>query len=238
MLDDAYRADGINVRTGTEVAGVERAQGSSASMEVRLSDRTAVACDAVFHAAGRVPDLDALDLAAAGIDAGRRGIAVDGSMRSVSNPRVFAAGDAADRGAPLTPAGIHQARVAVRNIVELGSATYDPAVTVSVAFANPPLASVGLTEEQARQAGLSVDAKLTDMTQWDSSKRLGVRAAAAKTVVERGSGKILGAHLLGPVAPEVINVFALAIAHGLTRDDLLGMEWSYPTGGWEIVYVV
>ncbi len=238
MLADAYRADGIDVRTGTEVAGVERAQTGTAPLAVRLADGSAVACDAVLHAAGRVPDLDALDLAAANVEAGRQGIAVDASMRSVSNRRVFAAGDAADRGAPLTPAGIHQARVAVRNIVEPGSATYDPPVTVSVAFANPPLASVGLTDEQARQAGHDVDVKFTDMTEWDSSKRLGVHVAAAKTVVERGSGRILGAHLLGPAAPEVVNVFALAIAHGLTRDDLLGMEWSYPTGGWEIVYLV
>jgi glutathione reductase (NADPH) len=237
-LAQAYRDDGIDVRTGAGVDGVEWTQLDVAPLLVRLANGEEIACDGVVHAAGRAPDLDALDLEAANVSAGRRGIEVDGSMRSVSNPRVFAVGDAADLGAPLTPPGIHQARVAVRNIVEAGSAVYDPAVTASVAFADPPLASVGLSEAAAREAGLDVEAKLTDMTEWDSTKRAGVRTAAAKTVIERGSGRILGAHLLGPAAPEVINVFALAIAHGLTRDDLLAMEWSYPTGGWEIVYLV
>ena len=208
------------------------------SLSVELADGGEIVCDAVFHAAGRVPDLDALDLPAAGITRGRRGVVVDRTMRSVSNSRVFAVGDAADMGAPLTPPGIAQARVAARNIVEPGSATYDPAVTVSVAFANPPLATVGLGEAEAREAGFDAEAKFTDMTAWDSSRRAGARVAAAKVVLERGSGRILGAHLLGPSAYEVINVFALAIAHGLTRDDLAAMEWSYPTGGWEIVYLI
>ncbi len=230
LLADAYREDGIEVLTGTGVAGIaERPGAAGPGFSVRLADGRSVECDLVVHAAGRVPDLEALDLAAVGVEFGRRGIVVDQHMRS-SNPRVYAAGDAADRGAPLTPAGIRQASVAATNIVEPGSAVYDPAVTVSVAFSSPPIASVGLSEREAQAAGIDVEVKFTDMSAWDSSKRLGVTAAAAKTLVDRADGRVLGAHLLGPAAPEVVNLFALAIAHGLTRDDLLALEWGYPTG--------
>ena len=91
-----------------------------------------------------MPDLERLDLAAAGVQAGDRGVVVDAQLRSVSNPRVFAAGDAAAAGAPLTPPASRQADVVVKTI--LGQkAEYDPRATASVAFSDPRLAAVGMT---------------------------------------------------------------------------------------------
>lgn len=234
MLVRGYRDAGIDVRTNAPVTAV---RASDAGFEVVLGDGTAVECDMIVHGAGRAPDLAGLDLEVGGVAYGRRGIEVDSSMRSTTNPRVFAAGDAAALGAPLTPVGIAQARIARANILEPGSATFAPAAVPSVAFSDPPLASVGLTEAEAKTQGLDVEVKFTDTSMWASSRRTGVSVSGTKTIVERNTGKILGAHLLGHNADEVINVLAAAIAAGLTASDVKSAIWAYPTGGSEVVYM-
>lgn len=234
MLVDGYRSSGIDVRTEAPVRAVVR---DGTALAVELEDGTRIAADIVVHGAGRAPDLEALDLVAAGVAFGRRGIDVDQTLRSVSNPRVWAAGDAAGRGLPLTPVGIAQGRVVVRNI--LGErAEFDPAVTPSVVFSDPPLASVGLTEAQAADRGLDVRGSLVDRTEWAASRRVGDRVSGGRVLVDKGSDRIVGAHLLGQSAEEVINVFALAMTAGLTATELKAVPWAYPTAGWEIVYLV
>ena len=235
-LVEAYRTRGIEIRTGAPVNGVY--PGDSGGLDVVFEGGTALECDVVVHGAGRVPDIEQLGLDAAGVRHGPRGVEVDERMAATGNPRVYAAGDAADLGAPLTPVAIAQARVAVRNIVEPESAVFSSPVTASVCFSDPPLASVGLSEEEARKAGMDVEVKLTDSTDWASSRRVGASVAGAKTIVERGTGLVLGAHLLGHHAEEVINVFALAVARGVTADELKAMLWAYPTGGSEIAYLL
>ncbi len=78
-----------------------------------------------------------------------------------------------------------------------------------------------MSEASAKAAGLDVEAKLTDTSTRASSRRVGARVSGAKTIIERATGRIVGAHLLGHNAGEVINVFAIAIAGGLTADDLM-----------------
>jgi glutathione reductase (NADPH) len=236
MLSTGYREAGIGVRTSAPVAEVRRLDGGG--LEVELADGSAIDCDTVVHGAGRTPDLAGLDLEAGGIATNQHGITVDSEMRSVSNPRVFAAGDAASLGPPLTPVGIRQARVARANILEPGSAQFAPQAIPSAVFSNPPLASIGISEAEATARGLDVAVKLIDRTGWVSSRRTGTRISGSKTIVERGTGRILGAHLLGHGADEVINVFAAAMAGGLTAEDLRSAIWAYPTDSSEIVYLV
>lgn len=235
MLARSYRDAGIDVRTDAPVSAVRK---TDAGLQVVLGGGTAVECDMVVHGAGRAPDLVGLDLEAGNVAYGRRGIEVDTSMRSVTNPRVFAAGDAAALGAPLTTVGIAQARVALANILEPGSAVFSPKAVPSVVFSDPPLSSVGLTEAQANAQGLDVEVKLTDTSNWASSRRVGVRISGAKTIVERGTGRIVGAHLLGHGAEEVVNIFATAMIAGLTADDLKSAIWAYPTDGYNVVYLL
>jgi glutathione reductase (NADPH) len=235
MLVAEYAEKGIDVRTNAPVSAIER---DGEALRIQLGDGTSLGCDLAVHGAGRVPDLDSLALVLGGVEFEARGIVVDGTMRSVSNPRVFSAGDAAAKGAPLTPVGIAQARVAVANIVAPGSAVFDPPVVASVAFSDPPLASVGLSEREAKERGLEVDVKLTDTSGWVSTQRVGLRHSGAKTLVERGSGRVLGAHLLGHGAEEVVNVFALAIERGATAEELRRVLWAYPTGSSEIAYLL
>ncbi len=235
MLADGYRQAGIDVRTDAPVDAVEKA-GDGLAVVLKSGER--LGCDMVVHGAGRVPDLEALDLEAGGVRFGKRGVEVDDHLRSITNAQVWAAGDGAARGLPLTPVGIAQARVIVRAILGEADAVYDPAFVPSVVFSDPPLASIGLTESQAAERGVEVTADLFDTTSWAPSRRVGARVSGAKVLVEQGTGKLVGAHLLGHNADEVINVFAAAMAGGLTARDLKSMPWAYPTGAWDIGYLV
>lgn len=234
LLLQAYRDRGIEVVLDTPVTAI---RATSAGRAVDLANGTSIDCDHAVHGAGRTPDLGALDLEAAGVTYGRRGIEVDSAMRSVSNPRVFSAGDAAASGPALTPVGVRQGRVVRANILDPGSDSFDPAVVGSVVFSGPPLASAGLTERQAGERGLEVDVRFTDASTWASTRREGAQVAGAKTIVERGTGRIVGVHLLGPNAHEVINVYVAAIAAAMTVEDLKRIPWAYPAGAWEAHYL-
>ena len=108
----------------------------------------------------------------------------------------------------------------------------------SVAFTLPPLARVGLSEEEANEEGRSFEVKCGRASDWYTARRVDEPVYAYKTLVEDGSGKILGAHLVGPHADEVINIFGLAIRHGLTVEDLKTTMFAYPTGASDIGYML
>jgi glutathione reductase (NADPH) len=235
QLVTGYRMAGIDVRLDTRVLAVER---ENDALAVVLGDGSRLECDRVVHGAGRVPDLDDLDLPAGGIAFGRHGIDVDSSMRSVSRSGIWAAGDAAALSPPLTPVGIAQARVIVRNLTGRGPATFEPAAIPSVVFSDPPLASVGLRADDVdTDEPDDVDIRSIDTSSWVSSQRVGTRVSGAKVLTERSTGRILGAHLLGHNAEEVINVFTAAIVGGLTADQIRAIPWAYPTASSEIVYL-
>jgi glutathione reductase (NADPH) len=228
-----YRELGIRVLTDAPVTRVRR----EATALVVESDAGEIGADLVVHGAGRVADVDQLGLENADVEFGRHGVRVDSHMRSVSNPRFWAAGDAAALGAPLTPIAARQGRIVAAGI--LGEdAAFDGRATTSVVFSDPPMAAVGMDAEEAAQRGAEVTVQHSDMSTWFTQRRLGQTHAGAKVISDTSSGCVLGAHLLGVNAEEVINVFALAVQHGLTLDDLRATVWAYPTAGSDISYLV
>jgi glutathione reductase (NADPH) len=98
-----------------------------------------------------------------------------------------------------------------------------------VVFTVPPLARVGLTEEEARAEGLDVSVHHQDTDTWHSSRRVAEAFSAFKVLVENGTDRIVGAHLLGPQADETINLFALAMRAGVTAGQFREVLWAYPT---------
>jgi glutathione reductase (NADPH) len=237
-LMESFAALGIDVRTGTSVTRVERAADGFLVHAATGGQEQVVAPDLVVHAAGRTPDLDALDLAAAGVwlDNGR--LALNEFLQSVSNPRVYAAGDAASSGPPLTPVSSHDARVVAGNLLDGNRHRPDYRGVPSVAFTLPPIAAVGLSEEEARAQELRVQVKSERVPGWFTARRLAEPVYGYKTLVEKESGRVLGAHLVGPNVDEVINVFALAIRHGLTAADLKETMFAYPTGASDLGYML
>jgi glutathione reductase (NADPH) len=188
-------------------------------------------CDLVVHGAGRVPNIDTLKLKAADIEAGQRGIRVNEFMRSVSNPAVFAAGDCADTEAPnLTPVSANEARIVAKNLLagkDDRRVKYPP--IPSVVFTLPPVARVGLLEEEARQQEIDFDVHFQKTDGWYSSLRVAERYSAYKVLVEKATGKILGAHLIGPGAEEQINLFAMAMGAGLSANQVKAIIFAYPS---------
>ncbi len=190
-----------------------------------------------MHGAGRVADVAGLGLDEAGVDWTPRGVRVDEHLRSVSAAHVWAAGDAADIGLPLTPVASKQGKVVAAGI--LGEETaYDGRATPSVVFSDPPLAAVGMSTAEAVAKGEAAKVLRADTSEWFSQRRLGHTHAGMAVVTDAASGRVLGGHILGVNADEVINVLALAVRHGLTAGDLTAMTWSYPTATSELPYLV
>jgi glutathione reductase (NADPH) len=232
------RALGIGVELGTDVRAVERGAGGLAVRADAGGREQRFEADLVVHGAGRVPEIDDLDLAVAGVTVEKRGVVVNEYLQSVSNPAVYAAGDAAASGPPLTPVADHHADVVATNLLDGHRKTVNYTGLASAVFTVPPLASAGLTEQAARERGVRFRAHREDTSGWLSSHRAGETTSGAKVLVEDGSGRILGAHLLGPHADEVINVFAVAIRLGARADDLTQVLYAYPTVGSDIPYMV
>jgi glutathione reductase (NADPH) len=239
LLVKRTRDLGVRVETSTAVSGVERV-GAGLIVRGRTDGREQrFDADLVVHGAGRAPDLDDLDLPAAGISRGPRGaVSVNRYLQSVSNPAVYAAGDAAASGPPLTPKAGHDADVVGRNLLEGNHHTPSYDGIASAVFTVPPLAAVGLTEEAARKQGLAFRAKWEDTASWFSAMHVGEQAAGFKTLVEHGTDRILGAHLLGPNAAEVINLFAVAIRSGLRATDLKQVLFAYPTSASDVPFML
>jgi glutathione reductase (NADPH) len=155
-------------------------------------------------------------------------------LQSVSNAIVYACGDAAAQGPPLTPVSSHDGKIVAANILEGNRRRPDYRGVPSVAFTLPPIAAIGLSEVAARKTPLN-SAKVPD---WYTARRVGEPVYGYKTLVEEDSGRILGAHIVGPNADEVINLFGLAIRHNLTADDLQTTMFAYPTGASDIGYML
>ena len=238
LLVDRTRELGVKVELSTAVARVERASTGLAVIGRSGGGERRFEADLVIHGAGRMPDLDDLDLAAGGVARERRGITVNQYLQSATNPAVYAAGDAAASGPPLTPKAGHDTEVVAENLLEGNQRTASYEGIASAVFTVPALAAVGLGEEAARSKGLRFRVQWQNTSSWFSSKRVAEKASGFKTLVEEGTDRILGAHLLGPHAEEVINLFALAIRFGLKASEVKQTLFAYPTSASDVPFML
>ena len=237
-LMEKFHAIGVDVRLNTEVREIAKsANGFSVRASANGKHETFNA-DLVVHAAGRVPDLDPLDLAAANMVSEKGRLRLNEFLQSVTNPAIYAVGDAASSGPPLTPVASHDAQVAAANMLQGNHRRPDYKGVPSVAFTVPPIAAVGLSEKQARDRGLQFRMQKQQASDWYTARRVGEKIYGFKILVEEGSDRILGAHLVGPHVDEVINVFALAIRKDLTSEDLKTTIFAYPTGASDIAHML
>jgi glutathione reductase (NADPH) len=186
----------------------------------------------VVHAAGRVPEINDLNLDAAGIDWEKRGVRVNEFLQSVSIPAVYAAGDAAaSGGSPLAPVASYEGLIVAANLLKGNHQKPNYLGIPSVVFTVPPLAAVGLSERGASEQNLKFWVKTEMTSTWYSSRRVAEAYSGYKVLVEEGTDRILGAHILGSEAGEVINLFALAVRSGMRATELRHMLFAYPTSG-------
>ncbi len=234
----ASRAAGIRVEVGTEVRGVEARDDGLVVRGARRGEAVLVEAEMAVHSAGRVPEIDDLDLATGRVERERRGVRVNEFLQSVSNPAVYAGGDAAASGPPLTPKADHDVAVLTTNLLEGNHRTPRYDGFASAVFSVPPLAAAGLTEAAARAAGLRFRVHAQDTSGWFNARRVGETAAGFKVLIEEETDRILGAHLLGPHADEVINVFAVAIRARVPARELKEVLFAYPTHGSDIRFML
>jgi glutathione reductase (NADPH) len=204
-------------------------------------DNTRFEADMVVHGAGKIPDVRELDLEEGGVQFGDKGVIVNEYLQSVTNPAVYAAGDVAATGnPPLTLSAEHEGRIAASNLLYGNHQTSDTKGAIaSIVFTIPPMAAVGIGEETAKKWGLRFRTNYEeDTSSWYSSRRVGENFSAFKVLIEEGSDRILGAHIVGPHAEELINIFALAIQRGITSEDLKEIIFAYPTGSSDIAYML
>lgn len=239
QLIQASRDIGIDIRLNTAVKAI--AQGSKHLIVHASADDAEqnFATDMVVHGASRMPELDELDLEKAGIKREKKGVSVNEYLQSVSNSAVYAAGDAAAGSKPqLTPVASMEAHVVASNLLEGNHHKPDYTEVPSVVFTMPRLAFVGLSEEIARKQGLKFRTNYEDTSDSLFSREFAMKYSGFKVLIEEDSNRILGAHLLGIHAEEVINVFATIIRAGFTTDDIKKTIYAYPTGASDISNMV
>lgn len=237
QLTESARDFGITIVTNFQACGVERKDGAFV-VSGNLDCGTTYEGDLVVHGAGRVSNIDALDLDAGGVSNSPRGVTVNEFKQSVSNARVYAIGDASATPLQLATTADMDAGAAAENIVHGNQRKADYSGVPSVVFTLPPMAGVGMTEDQAVKSGARFHINRGTMTGWASSRRIGQKHAFYKVILDDDSGRILGAHLLGHNAGEAINIFALAMKFGLTNKDLKRVLWAYPTHVSDLKYMI
>lgn len=234
-LLSASEAEGIRFETGVKVSAVAPEDGG---FRVETEDGRHFSADRAIHGAGRTPEIEELELDKGNVESSRRGVTVNAFMQSVSNPRVYAVGDAADAPPQLAPVADMEGEAAADNILNGNRTQADHVNIPSVVFTLPPLATVGMGETEARENGLAVKVNKGNPANWPSSWRIGQEFAGFKVILEEGTRRILGAHLLCHAAGDMINLFAMAIRQGLTADDLKSVLWAYPTYTSDIKYMI
>ncbi|SDD03796.1 mycothione reductase [Rhodococcus tukisamuensis] len=220
-----------DVRLGHPVASV---RGDGDSVEIELADGSRVAGDALLVAVGRAPNGDRLGADTAGIDVDETGrIVVDRYQRTTAEG-VFALGDVSSP-YQLKHVANHEARVVQENLLrgawaeDADLVETDHRFVPAAVFTDPQIADVGLTEEQAREQGLDISVKVQSYSDVAYGWAMEDTEGLCKVIAERGTGRLLGAHIIGAQASTVIQPLIQAMSFGLSAQDMArGQYWIHP----------
>jgi pyruvate/2-oxoglutarate dehydrogenase complex dihydrolipoamide dehydrogenase (E3) component len=217
----------VTVRTGARVSRIAPDLTVDADLGGRAERFPA---DVVLVATGRPPNTADLGLDLAGIALERGAVRVNEFGQSTSAPHVYAAGDVTGTH-QHTPAAWYEGRLVADNALRGNRRAADFTVFPTAVFTIPALAQVGLTEEAARQRGGTVAVGRAPFADSTAASVREETEGLVKVVFDEPTGRLLGAHVLGPGAEDLIHIAAVAMRAGLTRDDLTGMHYVYPTLG-------
>jgi glutathione reductase (NADPH) len=220
---------GVAIHTGVEVRRIEGAGGLLRVVYEEGGSERTIEADRVVNGAGRVANVDGLDVAAGEVAAERARIALDAHLRSNSNPAVYVCGDAVAETAQLSPIATYEGRIVGRNIVDGPKHAPDYTGIPSCVFTVPALTSVGLTQADAEQQGIDLSVAVNDMHEWLSGRTYALSVAWSKVLIDKKTDRIFGAHLLGHAAEELIHIFALAIKHRITATEIRDFVYGFPT---------
>jgi len=224
VLEEVFAAEGIEVVTDARLSSVSF---DGSVFHVAIDGRGDLTVERLLVATGRRPDLAALGVAAIGLDPSARAIPVDGRLRAA--PGVWAIGDVTGKGA-FTHVSMYQAAIAAKDILGEDPDEADYRALPRVTFTDPEIGSVGLTESEARAAGLPVAVGHADIPR---SARGWIHKAGnaglIKLVADTDRGILVGATSAGPTGGEVLGLLALAVHAEVPIASLRSMIYAYPT---------
>jgi glutathione reductase (NADPH) len=238
LLVAASEAEGISVHTGVQISAIEQAAGT---LKVKTGVGDAYSADAVVNGAGRVADIENLNLGQAGIDHSSRGITVNTRMQT-SQPHIYAIGDCAAT-IQLARVADYEAMVAASAIVgtfgdgQLSGVDYS--AVPSVLFTYPQYGMVGHTEDALKKEGIAFTKSVGKNLTWPTFRRIGMQHAAYKILVGNDR-QILGAHVLSDNAAGIINTLRLAMLNRIPVNTLYHqcIMSPYPTRESDLLYML
>lgn len=224
-IGEVVRAEGMALHTGVSAKSVRRVEDG---VVVELSDGTGVRGERLLVATGRRSDLRSLGVGAAGLDPDAPAVEVDGHLRAA--PGVWSVGDVTGKGA-FTHLAVYQARIAAADVLGQDHRPADYSAVPRVTFTDPEVASVGLTEARALEAGhrvrTGVAATAASARGWIHGP--GAEHGVAKLVADADQGVLLGGSVMGPSAGEVAGLLVLAIRQRVPVAALRELIYPYPT---------
>ncbi|GIF16911.1 pyridine nucleotide-disulfide oxidoreductase [Actinoplanes teichomyceticus] len=219
----ALTADGVQVRTGVRARHVAH----DGSFRVTLTDDTVLTGEKLLVATGRAARLAGLGLEHVGLDPSARFLSTDERMRA--GDRIWAVGDVTGNGA-FTHMAMYEADVAVRDILGQGGPAADYRARPRVTFLDPEIGAVGMTEQQARDAGLDVRVGHVPLNRTSRGFIHGPgNEGFLKLVADRGRGVLVGGTTAGQSGGEMIGAVSVAVHAEVPIETLLGQIWAYPT---------
>ncbi|MFZ5751973.1 MAG: glutathione-disulfide reductase [Pseudomonadota bacterium] len=229
-IAEAMREQGIDLHVGTDVLSLDRQGGVT---RVEGTDGSERVFDQVLYATGRVPNTAGIGLEAAGVRLGRRGEIVVDAYSQTSVPSIFAVGDVTDRIA-LTPVAIREGHAFADTVFGAAPRRADHELVASAVFTRPELGSIGMGEEAARERG-PIEVYATAFRPMRTAFAGKPDRVLMKLIVCAETRRVLGCHIVAPEAGEMIQLAAVAIKMGATKEDFDRAVAVHPTMAEELV---
>lgn len=223
---------GIDFRFHAEFRGIEKQ--ADGTLKVSMTNHDDMEVDCVLFATGRVPNTDGLGLAEAGVELDAKGAIVVGADNQSSVESIYAVGDVTNR-VQLTPVAIREGQAFADTVFGNKPTTVDYGCIPSAVFSHPPIAGVGMTESEAKQKYGAVSVYTSDFRAMKNVLANRNERALYKMICEPNSGRVLGLHMIGPDAPEILQAAAVAVKSGLTKDDFDQTVALHPSMAEELV---
>jgi glutathione reductase (NADPH) len=222
---------GIDIRLGTII---KRTDKISKGYRLTLSDNTVLETDLVMYAIGRIPNTENMGLEAAGVSIGGDGAVMVNEFSQSSVPHIYAVGDCTNR-LNLTPVAIREGHFFAETVFGKRPMAVDHHQVASAVFSHPPVGTVGMTEAFARVNCGTIDIYRTSFRPLKHTLSGRDEKTMMKLVVERGSQRVVGVHMVGMDAPEIVQSVAIAVKMGATKQQFDATMAVHPTAAEEFV---
>jgi glutathione reductase (NADPH) len=213
---------------------IKRVDGQGDEIFAHTDHGEILEADALMLAIGRVPNTDGLGLEAAGVEMGERGEVLVDEFSRTNVEHIHAIGDVTDR-LQLTPVAIHEAMAYVRTVFEHKPTPVDHHLVPTAVFSQPEIGTVGMTEAEALEAGHHIDVYLSRFRPLKHTMTGRDERAVFKMIVDAKSDRVLGCHIFGKDAAEIVQVVGVAMKMGATKADFDTTIALHPSAAEELV---